>query len=203
MAPDATLKEGPKRVLLHVCCGPCAIYPVEQSRDQGCEVTGLWFNPNIHPLSEYLRRREGLLEVAAKFDLNLIMLDREYDPQVYLREVSHREANRCFHCYSLRLARTLSVAKRGNFTHISSTLLYSKFQKHDMIAGLGRDLCAKSPVSFLYQDFREGWSQGIKKSKDWGIYRQQYCGCIYSEYERFSKELAEAVSENEAEKGSV
>ena len=183
------------RVLLHVCCGPCAIAPVKRLRDEGYEVTGLFHNPNIHPLTEYLRRREALLEVAARLDLPLILKDDEYDPQAYMREVSHREANRCFHCYGLRLSRALAVAKRGGFDFLSSTLLYSKYQKHRMIADLGRDLCAGAATAFLYRDFRQDWDQGVSVSKAWGIYRQQYCGCLYSEFERYQGELRKAVQD--------
>lgn len=188
------------RVLLHVCCGPCAIYPVQRLKDEGFEVTGFFYNPNIHPLTEYLRRREGLLAVADKLGLDLILKDEEYDPMVYMREVSLREANRCFHCYGLRLARTLSVAKRGGFDHFSSTLLYSKYQKHAMITDLGRDICARSKTGFLYRDFREGWDEGVRLSKAWGIYRQQYCGCLYSEFERYQGDLRKAVQAGSRDK---
>ena len=182
------------RVLLHVCCGPCSITPAQALMDEGFEVTGLFVNPNIHPLTEYVRRRDGALEVAERLGFRLIVRDAEYDPGAWLRRVAFREDNRCFHCYSLRLERAFNVARTGGFDLVTSTLLYSKLQKHELIAGLGRDLAAgrdkndKGP-DFLYRDFRQGWQQGIETSKAWGIYRQQYCGCLYSEYERFQKEL--------------
>ena len=177
------------RILLHICCGPCAIYPVRRLQEQGYEVTGLYYNPNIHPLREYLRRKEGVRAVAEKLGVSVLYKDAEYDPKEYLRQVAHREARRCFHCYSMRLERTRAIAKRGGFDCFSTTLLYSKFQKHEQIASLGRDVAGASGTSFLYQDFREGWKEGVETSKDWGIYRQQYCGCIYSEYERYEKDL--------------
>ena len=178
-----------RRILLHVCCGPCAIRPVQELMDQGFEVTGLYLNPNIHPLQEYLRRREGVEQVAAKLGFRVLYKDDEYRPMDYFRAISHRESNRCFHCYAMRLERTACIAARGGFSHFSTTLLYSKFQKHDMIAGLGRDLAGGRKTSFLYRDFRLGWAEGIALSKEWGIYRQQYCGCLYSEYERYEKAL--------------
>ena len=180
------------RVLLHICCGPCTIHPVEALRAEGHEVTGLFYNPNIHPLTEYLRRREALAQVAERLDLTVIYKDGEYDPQRYFREVSHREPNRCFHCYGLRLERARQIASRGGFDAFTSTLLYSKLQKHEVIADLGRDLAGGGSPAFLYRDFREGWRHGIETSKAWGIYRQQYCGCLYSEFERFKPRLAEA-----------
>lgn len=177
-----------ERVLVHVCCGPCSIATVQSLQDEGLEVTGLFFNPNIHPLSEYLKRRDGALECADKLGIRLLVKDGEYDPQAYLRAVAFREENRCFHCYQLRLERTAQIARRGGFDHFTSTLLYSKMQKHEDIRRLGLDLAAPQ-TAFLYRDFRLGWKHGIETSKAWGIYRQQYCGCIYSEFERYRKEL--------------
>lgn len=176
------------RVLLHVCCGPCSIATVEQLRDEGFEVTGLFLNPNIHPLSEYLRRRDAAMETAEKMGFKLIVRDAEYDPAKYMRDVAFREANRCFHCYEMRLSRTVQIAKRGGFDAFSTTLLYSKHQKHEVIRNLGTDIAAAG-VPFLYRDFRTGWQRGIEESKRMGIYRQQYCGCLYSEVERYQKEL--------------
>jgi predicted adenine nucleotide alpha hydrolase (AANH) superfamily ATPase len=182
-----------KRVLLHICCGPCAIYPVQVLQDQGYEVVGLYFNPNIHPLQEYLKRREGVEAVADKLDFKVIYKDKDYDPATYLRAVAFRENNRCFHCYALRLEKAWSVAKRGGFDCFSTTLLYSKFQKHQTIAHLGRDMAGQGKTTFLYRDFREGWQQGIDLSKKWNIYRQQYCGCIYSEMERYHRDLEKVM----------
>ena len=178
-----------KRVLLHICCGPCAIFPVTRLIEQGYEVTGFFHNPNIHPLQEYLRRRQGLVQVAEKLDIKVIYKDSDYDPKEYFRKVAFREDNRCFYCYSMRLEKAASIAKRGRFDYFSTTLLYSKHQRHDEIHALGRDLAKGKPCDFLYQDFREGWSQGIETSKEWGIYRQQYCGCTYSEFDRYKGEL--------------
>lgn len=177
------------RILLHICCGPCAVYTVKALKDEGFEVTGLFHNPNIHPLREYLRRKEALREVSEKLDFPVIYKDEEYDPQEYFRRVAFRETNRCFHCYSLRLERAHSIARRGGFEAFTSTLLYSKHQKHEMIKQLCRDLAGGGAPEFLYRDFRQGWKQGIEESKAMGVYRQQYCGCLYSETERYRREL--------------
>lgn len=152
-------------------------------------VTGLYYNPNIHPLQEYLRRREGVALVAERLGIPVIFKDDEYDPQAYFRAVTFREPNRCAPCYALRLERTLSIARRGGFDAFTTTLLYSKFQKHEQIRTMGLDLAQGGGVAFHYADFRTGWSEGIAQSKEWGIYRQQYCGCLYSEFERYSSEL--------------
>jgi len=180
-----------KRVLLHICCGPCAIHPVRALREEGLEVVGLFHNPNIHPLTEYLRRRDSLARAALTMDLRIIYKDEDYDPRAYFRAVSHREANRCFHCYVMRLEKTRSIAKRGGFDYFSTTLLYSIFQKHEMIRDLGRDIAGGGATSFLYRDFRQGWKEGVDKSREWGLFRQQYCGCLYSENERYKKGLSE------------
>ncbi|MGE4297729.1 MAG: epoxyqueuosine reductase QueH [Desulfovibrionaceae bacterium] len=177
------------RVLVHICCGPCAISTVRSLLAEGFEVTGFFYNPNIHPLQEYLRRREAAAQAAERLGIPVIWKDNEYDPQAWFRAVSHREANRCFHCYALRLERTRQIAARGNFDAFTSTLLYSRRQKHDVIAQVGRDMAGGGAPAFLYRDFRTGWQQGIDTSKEWGLYRQQYCGCLYSENERYEREL--------------
>lgn len=177
-----------ERVLLHICCGPCSITTIRTLKDQGLEVTGLFYNPNIHPLTEYAKRRDGCLEVAERLGIRVIVKDDEYAPQQWFRAVAFREDNRCFHCYALRLERTAGIARRGGFDAFTTSLLYSKFQKHDVIAGLCRDLSTPK-TRFLYHDFREGWKEGIALSKEWSIYRQQYCGCLYSENERYHGEL--------------
>lgn len=176
------------RILVHICCGPCAITTVQTLQDEGHEVVGLFVNPNIHPATEYMRRRDGAREVAEKLGFKLIVRDEEYDPKAFLRAVAYREPNRCFHCYAMRLERTANIAENGGFDAYTTTLLYSKFQKHDLIRQLGQDL-ARAKAPFLYRDFREGWKRGIEQSKDWGVYRQQYCGCIHSEFERYEKDL--------------
>lgn len=177
------------KILVHVCCGPCAITPVQTLLDAGMDVTALYYNPNIHPLREYLRRREGVVQVAEKLGISVLFKDDEYSPERYFRMVAFREANRCQLCYALRLERTVQIARHGRFQAFTSTLLYSKFQKHDVLKQLGHDLSVGSGVAFQYHDFREGWAEGIALSKDWGVYRQQYCGCVYSETERYQTEL--------------
>jgi predicted adenine nucleotide alpha hydrolase (AANH) superfamily ATPase len=177
-----------ERVLAHLCCGPCAITTVETLLAEGFEVTALFLNPNIHPLTEYARRRDGAREVCERLGVKLIIKDGEYDPVAWMRAVSFREENRCFHCYQLRLERTAQIARRGGFDAFTSSLLYSKQQKHGMIRQLGEDFSAPK-TRFLYRDFREGWKRGIETSKEWGIYRQQYCGCLLSEAERYHGEL--------------
>ena len=179
-----------RRILLHCCCGPCSITTVDILRDQDFEVSAFFYNPNIHPLQEYLRRREGFLEVADKMNIKVIGSLNEYDAKKWFRTVAYREERRCFHCYADRLERTFSLAKRGGFDFFTTTLLYSKVQQHERIVELAHDLSGAGKCGFYYYDFREGWKDGIKRSKEMGIYRQQYCGCLFSENERYEKELS-------------
>lgn len=171
------------KVLLHTCCGPCTIVPLRGLRQEGAEVFGLYANPNIHPYSEWDRRREALETLAAGEALRLLP-HAPYDPQEWLRSVSFREGERCRICYHLRLRHAALLARRGRFDAFSTTLLYSKFQKHDLIRQIGEALGSEVGVAFLYRDWREGWKEGVEASRALGLYRQQYCGCIYSEAER-------------------
>ncbi|BEQ16790.1 epoxyqueuosine reductase QueH [Desulfoferula mesophila] len=172
------------RVLLHICCGPCSIMPVAALREEGAEIRGLFYNPNIMPYTENLRRRETLEAWAAGEDLPLIVQD-EYQPEEWLRNVAWRENQRCAPCLSQRLERAAAVAKRGNYDFFSTTLLYSVRQKHELISELGQSIGKKRGVKFLYRDWRPYWRQGIERSQELGLYRQQYCGCIFSERDRY------------------
>jgi predicted adenine nucleotide alpha hydrolase (AANH) superfamily ATPase len=110
-----------------------------------------------------------------------------YGMEDFLRNVAFREEDRCTYCYHDRLNYTAHIARRGKFDAFTTTLLYSKYQKHDMIADIAQSIAKTQGVSFFYRDFREGWPQGVRRSKELGMYRQPYCGCIYSEKARFYK----------------
>ena len=172
------------KLLLHICCGPCAIMPLETLRNQGHEVYGYYYNPNIHPYQEHQRRRDTLAEWAEREDLPMIWSD-DYELERFLRAAVYREAERCRFCYSMRLENTAHIASRGKFEAFTTTLLYSRFQKHDLIATTGEAASKAYGVTFLYRDFRDGWKEGIRRSREMNMYRQQYCGCIYSEKERY------------------
>lgn len=174
------------KVLMHICCGPCAIYPVKSLRDDGMEVMGFFYRHNIHPYTECLKRQETLQNYADQIDLRLIHQDG-YDLEGFIQNVVYREADRCRYCYHDRLRSTALLAKRGKFDYFTTTLLYSKFQNHELVKITGESIGKSIGVDFLYQDFRTGWKEGVQTSKDLGMYRQQYCGCIYSEKERFYK----------------
>ncbi|NWF91667.1 MAG: epoxyqueuosine reductase QueH [Syntrophaceae bacterium] len=172
------------RLLLHICCANCAIYPLERLRKGEDEVTGFFFNPNIHPYQEYMRRLESLREYADKVGLRMIYRD-EYLLEEFLRNVAHREGERCRYCYAIRLEATAREAKKSGFDRFSTTLLQSTHQDHPLIRETGERFAQEIGVPFYYEDFRQGWRRGLEVSKAMGLYRQQYCGCIYSEKERY------------------
>ncbi len=174
------------KILLHICCAPCSIFPVQFLREQGLDVMGFFYRHNIHPYTECLKRQEALEYYANIIDLHVIYQEG-YDLKGFIRNVVFRESNRCSYCYHERLRATALVAKHGKFDYFTSTLLYSKFQKHDTIKSIGESIAGSIGVPFYYHDFRVGWKDGIKESKRIKLYRQQYCGCIYSEKERYYK----------------
>ena len=171
-------------ILLHTCCGPCALYPLRTLRGHGHNVTGFFYNPNIHPYQEYILRRDALVRMAEKESMPLIMRD-DYDLELFLGNVAAAPEQRCTYCYASRLRATARVAFEEGFDAFSATLLYSRYQKHDVIRALGEQIGREYGVAFHYEDFRHGWQEGIRLSKELALYRQQYCGCIYSEKERY------------------
>ena len=181
------------KILLHACCGPCSIYPVRVLRDDGFYVMAFFYRHNIHPYSECKKREESLMTFAEKFNLGVIC-QKGYDLEGFIRNVAFRESNRCVYCYRDRLHAAAKVAKKGKFDFFSSTLLYSKFQNHDLIKSIGRAIEKETGVRFYYSDFRKGWKEGIEESKKMGLRRQQYCGCVYSEKERYYRQGAKSGS---------
>lgn len=184
-------------VLLHACCGPCSIAPVQHLRAEGYAVAALFVNPNIHPLSEYLRRREAMQQCAERLALPVIWRDDVWDVTAWLRQVADGHDTgeaRCRVCYTSRLEATARMAAEKGFSGFTSSLLYSRHQRHEEIACIAREQAEKWGTTFLYQDFRGLWQEGIDISKEWGVYRQAYCGCIYSEAERYARKLKKICS---------
>ncbi|MBF0449200.1 MAG: epoxyqueuosine reductase QueH [Candidatus Magnetomorum sp.] len=174
--------------LIHICCAPCAVYPISCFMNNTIDIMGYFYNPNIHPFYEFDLRKQTLITYASQMNLRVIYSD-EYPLEKWIQQVAFRENNRCRICYHDRLKSTAIVARRGKFDFFTSTLLYSKFQSHDLIREMGADLEKTYGIPFYYEDFRDGWKQGIELSKNLNLYRQQYCGCIYSEKERFYKKI--------------
>jgi len=173
------------KIMLHICCGPCSIYPVKKLRQDAHEVLGYFYNPNIHPYLEYKKRQEVLTEYAAGIDLDCFY-EESYDFEKFLRRSCFVEKERCRHCYEMRLRKTALKAIEENCAAFTSTLLVSPRQKHNMIAETGKNIGRELGINFFYEDFRPGYREAVRISKEMDMYRQQYCGCIYSEFDRYA-----------------
>ena len=179
-----------KKILLHICCAGCACYPYKKLKEEDFEIVGFWYNPNIQPYEEYQRRLMATGYFAQVTSLKLIT-DTDYPLKDFLKGILEKDAIekvRCNFCYEMRMERTARLAKEKGFDCFTTTLLYSKFQQHNLIKELGERLGKKYNVNFYDEDFWEGWKEGITLSKKMGLYRQQYCGCVFSEKERYFKE---------------
>jgi epoxyqueuosine reductase len=175
-------------ILLHICCGPCSIYPLSRLREQHIDVTGFFYNPNIHPYREFRRRLNSLRDFADKSNFK-VEIETEYGLTEYLQQIVFHEQERCPLCYAMRLQKTAEYGLKIGADAFSTTLLYSKYQNHKAIIGIGKTIAEKYGIAFYYEDFRKGWQEGIDKSIAMELYRQPYCGCIYSEQERYDKKL--------------
>lgn len=176
------------KLLLHVCCAPCSTYTVSKLREQNIDVSGYFYNPNIHPYREFRKRLATLRDFAKEIDLPLD-LETDYGLKEYLRKVVFHEKQRCGICYDMRLEKTAQKALKTGADAFSSTLLYSRYQNHEAITKIGRKMEKKYGIAFFYDDFRTGWQEGIDRAISMDLYRQPYCGCIYSEQERYDKKL--------------
>ena len=181
-------------LLLHMCCGPCSCYPVKVLREQGIEPTGYFFNPNIHPYKEWDMRLKAAEEFAARSEMKIIT-DKHYMLRDFLRRAlaaEQVENGRCRMCYTWRLEETARYAAENGFDAFTSTLFYSIYQQHELMKETAEHFAKVYGVKFHYEDFRPGWQEGIDMSVEMGLYRQPYCGCIFSEEERYSRELRKA-----------
>ena len=172
-----------EKILLHQCCGPCSIYPIKILHNK-FEITGYFYNPNIHPLLEFYTRLENAIKVNDYFGIES-RFSKEYGLKDFFQFKNTEKKLRCSYCYTIRLRESARYAKENGFSLFTTSLLYSKYQNHSEIKDLGESFGREFGVEFYYYDFREGWKEGIQISKDLNIYRQQYCGCIYSEEERY------------------
>jgi predicted adenine nucleotide alpha hydrolase (AANH) superfamily ATPase len=174
-----------KKLLIHCCCAHCAAYTVNYWREQGYEVSALWYNPNIHPYTEHQHRLEAMQSLAKEMSLPLIVAEG-YNVIDYFRGVVGHEAERCQHCFRLRLSKTAETAKETGFDAFTTTLLISPQQKHELIKEVSDEVAKVTGVDFLYADLRKRYSDSRHITKPLELYRQQYCGCVYSEWERYA-----------------
>ncbi|HNW39263.1 MAG TPA: epoxyqueuosine reductase QueH [Candidatus Omnitrophota bacterium] len=167
-------------ILLHICCGPCLIYPFSRLKERGFGIRGFYYNPNLYPAAEYLRRVEGLKILAKEFALEVEY--PEFRDADFFQAVSAQKdyPERCCLCWSLRLRKTAQQAKAGGFAAFSTTLLVSPYQNHELLKQLGQAIGQEAGIDFYYEDFRPGFRRAQLEAKQKGIYRQKYCGCKYS-----------------------
>jgi predicted adenine nucleotide alpha hydrolase (AANH) superfamily ATPase len=173
------------KVLLHTCCGPCSLTVQRDMESEGYKVDKFYYNPNIHPLTEYRARLASLIELSNKTNSNLVISEK-YDFDEFLKRVSQNPKARCAQCYKMRLEETAQKAVDGGYEGFSTTLLVSPYQNHELIAETGEAISKGTGIPFVYKDFRPTFREGQNWSKELGLYRQKYCGCIYSEYERYA-----------------
>ena len=172
-----------KRLLLHTCCGPCSTYVATALLDEDFAVTGYFLNPNIQPFAEHERRREAAEQWSREAGVPLLV-EEGYRLEQWMTAVAADIINRCEMCYGVRLLPTAQNAREKGFEYFSTTLLISPYQKHEQVQEVGEAAAAATGVSFLYKDFRPWFRQTHDLSRKLNLYRQNYCGCIFSDYER-------------------
>ena len=172
--------------LLHICCAPCANQCIEVLQGDGLGVTGFWYNPNIHPFTEYRARRNTVREYLESIDLKLIE-QNDYALRPFVRAVAEDIENRCGKCYELRLFEAARQAREGGFDSFTSSLFISPYQNHELMRETAERAAAQYGVEFLYRDFRPYFRAGQDKARELGMYMQKYCGCVFSEEERYLK----------------
>ena len=173
------------KLLMHTCCAPCSVYCIDKLREEGIEPTVYWYNPNIHPYMEYKARRECLKEYTKSINVQAIF-EEEYGLDEFCKEAVKNLNARCVnYYYPVRLRKTFEYAKEHGYDTVTTTLLYSIYQKHDFIKKLMEQYSEEYGIDFLYRDFRVGFWEGHQKAHDLGLYMQKYCGCVFSEEMRY------------------
>lgn len=167
-----------EKLLLHVCCGPCAVWPLETLLEEGVQVSLLFYNPNIHPSVEWQRRLENTIKVAEHYQVPLLIRGCSLAGEWIKRADEGRE--RCRFCYEMRLACVAKEALEAGFDAISTTLLVSPYQDRELILEEGQKAIEGKDLAFIPYDWREGFPRGQARAKELGLYRQKYCGCLVS-----------------------
>ena len=174
------------KTLLHICCAPCSITCIDTLRSDGIEPVGFWYNPNIHPYTEYRQRKNTLVDYAKSIGLELV-LEGEYGLRPFVQAVCGDIDHRCPYCYQCRLEATARYAAEHGFEAFTTTLLVSPYQNHELLLETGSKLAEEYGLTFLPYDFRPRFREGQTRARELGLYMQKYCGCIFSEEDRYRK----------------
>lgn len=179
-------------ILLHICCAPCSIGPIDGLREEGHLLAGFFYNPNIHPYSEYLKRSREVDKYAKELGLNVNQAGYSIDD--YFQHVVYNEKpkDRCPVCWWLRAIKTARFAKENGFDAFTTTLLASPYQDHDVLKAICEDVAKNCDIKFYYKDYRPGFKEARSKARSRGIYLQNYCGCLYSEMEKIEQRKKKA-----------
>lgn len=183
------------KLLLHACCGPCATYPTKVLSERGVDFTVYHFNPNIHPYKEFKHRLNTLREFCELKKYKLIV-DKSYPLEETVQGMLSEPTIRCAYCYRVRLEAAAQYAKENGFDAFTTTLLVSPFQKHELIKKIGEEVAASFNIPFMYEDFRVGYEEGVQISLELEMYRQPYCGCVFSERDRYEKKKKVKKADN-------
>ena len=173
-----------EKFLLHACCAPCSVKCVDSLRKEGIEPALFWFNPNIHPYTEYQNRLSALRQYAAGHKLELTE-HGIYGLRPFIENIADNIEGRCGYCYWSRLVKTAEYAADNGYSQFSTTLLISPYQRHEMIAAAAKKAAERCGVEFVYRDFRPMFREGQAAARSEGFYMQKYCGCVFSEEERY------------------
>ncbi|RLF51899.1 MAG: hypothetical protein DRN11_02030 [Thermoplasmata archaeon] len=174
------------KLLVHICCAPCFVYPHKRLVEEGHTIVGYWYNPNIHPFMEYKARMDSLIKYAELEEVEIIYDDYDFIDYLKYQLEEVRRPLRCRRCYLYRLDRTARYAKEHGFDAFTTTMLVSHYQYHELVKEAGEEIAKKYGVPFYYEDFRHGYQQGKNIAKIYSLYSQKYCGCLISEWERFA-----------------
>lgn len=175
-------------LLLHACCAPCSSYVIEYLSNY-FDITIIYYNPNIYPIEEYSRRKNELKKFLNEFKTSekIKLIELEYNPKEYYDAIKGLEllgekSKRCYNCYQFRMDKTASYANKFNFDYFTTTLSISPYKISSWINEIGEELSNKYQIKYLFADFkkRNGYKRSLELSKEYNLYRQDYCGCKFS-----------------------
>ena len=175
------------KVFMHTCCAPCSVSCIEILRENNLEPVLYWYNPNIHPYTEYKNRLDSLWEYSMDQGVELIIKD-DYGLKEFVEKTIDQLEKRCVNvCYRMRLSETARAAKELGYSKFTTTLLVSPYQDTEKLIEIGEEIAGEYGLEFIVFDFKSRFREGQEKARNLGLYMQKYCGCIFSEAERYNR----------------